>query len=124
MAGNVRKRTSQRDARYAISLTGVLLYVSYCSVVLGVCCALWRHLTTAFQGTYSVESAAIAETMIAITTGLIFVAIGIAVSFALGYIRYYVRVAAGAFMFGAFFFWPMFIFTLICLAALGLIDLD
>ena len=110
--------------RYALSLKGILFYFSYCCLVFAACSSLWRHLTTAFNDTYTVESATFANGMIALTTGLVFVAVGVAFSYLLGWIRHYRRVASWAFVFGVFVFWPLFFVSLICLAVLGVIDLD
>ncbi len=116
-------RKNAQENRYSLSLAGICLYLTFCGVLFGAWRWLGRYLSITFHDTYTREESWFAKCMIAFTTGLVSVAVSVAICYLLGYIRHYVRVSVAAFVFGAFFFWPIVVAVAICLGLLGFLEL-
>ena len=88
---------------------------------LGIC--LLRQAINLQQGTHTIAEAQLSNILVLIVTGMLFVAIGLPISVAVGRTRQGVPIAIGCFFVG-FIAIPTLTIILVALGSLGLINLD
>jgi len=102
-----------------ISLAGVLTYTALWALIL---CML-QGAVKLRQGVHTIVEARLSDVLMLTVTGLLFVAIGLPISIVFGKSRQAGPISIGCFSIGLIAI-PVFIFVLMTLEGLGVIDLD
>ena len=102
-----------------ISVAGVLAYTTLWALVIG----LFRQVAKLQEGTYSIAEARLADVLMLVATGLLFVAIGLPVAIFAGRSRQIAQTSFGCFFVGILAI-PILVVILATLSSFGVINLD
>lgn len=102
-----------------ITVGGLLVYTTIWALIFG----LYGQAAKLTEGVHTLAQFELANILGMLATGLVFVAIGLAIAFVAGKVRQAVPISLGCFVLGLFAL-PLLYATLMILVRYGVIDLD